>query len=181
MLKSVFVKERALMQKREFGYRQLKFIVVWMLVLGTPFILFVPDLLSRIEGVAYYIANTLIMIVLVFVLWRLMNVLPGIQRKGYYWKENGITVLEYGGRIEKLNSVTELLLTDKHASSQGINLLVRNSGRKIEFLSESMDKGTGIEDTSFYSIFSQILAENPHLEQEKDVWGEPIDYWYKVR
>ena len=93
----------ALMQKREFGYRQLKFIVVWMLVLGTPFILFVPDLLARIEGVAYYIVNTLIMIVLVFVLWRLMNVLPGIQRKGYYWKENGITVLEYGGRIEKLN------------------------------------------------------------------------------
>ena len=91
------------MQKREFGYRQLKFIVVWMLVLGTPFFLFVPDLLSRIEGVAYYIVNTLIMIVLVFVLWRLMNVLPGIQRKGYYWKENGITVLEYGGRIEKLN------------------------------------------------------------------------------
>ena len=69
MLKSVFVKKRALMQKREFGYRQLKFIVVWMLVLGTPFILFVPDLLSRIEGVAYYIVNTLIMIVLVFVLW----------------------------------------------------------------------------------------------------------------
>ena len=91
------------MQKREFGYRQLKFIVVWMLVLGTPFILFVLDLLARIEGVAYYIVNTLIMIVLVFVLWRLMNVLPGIQRKGYYWKENGITVLEYGGRIEKLN------------------------------------------------------------------------------
>lgn len=170
-----------LMQKREFRYRQLRFIVVWMLALGAPFILLVPDLLYRIEGVKYYIVNISIMIVLVFVLWRLMNVLPGIQRKGYYWNENGITVLEYGGRIEKLNQVTELFLSDRHASSQGINLLVRNNGRKIELLSEALDKGTGIEDTSFYNIFSQILAENPHLEQEKDIWGESIDYWYKAR
>lgn len=70
------------MQKREFRYRQLKFILAWMLVLAAPFILFVPDLLSPIEGAAYYIANTLIMAVIVFVLWRFMNALPGIQRKG---------------------------------------------------------------------------------------------------
>ena len=169
------------MQKREFRYRKLRFILVWMLVLGAPFILFVPDLLSRIEGIAYYIANTLIMIVVVFVLWRLMNILPGIQRMGYYWKENGVTVLEYGGKKEILNSVTELFLTDRHALSQGINIFIRNSDRKIELLSEALDKETSIEETTFYNIFSQVLAENPQLVQEKDVFGESIDYWYKAR
>lgn len=33
------------MQKREFRYRQLKFILAWMLLHAAPFILFVPDLL----------------------------------------------------------------------------------------------------------------------------------------
>lgn len=168
------------MQKREFRYRQLKFILAWMLVPAAPFILFVPDLLTPIEGAAYYIANTLIMAVVVFGLWRLMNALPGIQRKGCYWKENGITVLAYGGRTEKLNAVTELMLTDGHASSQGINLLIRNNGRKIGFLSEALDKGTDIKDTSFYNI-AQVPLENPQLEQEKDINGDPIDCWYKAK
>ena len=70
------------MQKREFRYRQLKFILAWMLLPAAPFILSVPDLLPLIEGAAYYIANTLIMAVIVCVLWRFMNALPGIQRKG---------------------------------------------------------------------------------------------------
>ena len=54
------------MQKKEFKYRQMKYVVVWMLVLGTPFILFVPDLLSQIDGTAYYIVNTLTMIFIIF-------------------------------------------------------------------------------------------------------------------
>lgn len=155
------------MQKREFRYRQLKFILAWMLVLAAPFILFVPDLLSPIEGAAYYIANTLIMAAVVFGLWRLMNVLPGIQRKGCYWKENGVTVLAYGGRTEKLNAVTELMLTDRHASSRGINLLIRNNGRKIEFLSEALDKGTDMKDTSFYNIYAQVLADPPSWNRRR--------------
>ena len=111
------------MQKKEFKYRQMKYVVVWMLVLGAPFVLFVPDLLSQIDGTVYYIVNTLTMIFIVFVLWRLVNILPGVQRTGYFWKENGITVIEYGSKRAILNSVTELMLTDRHVSSQGINLL----------------------------------------------------------
>lgn len=140
------------MQKKEFKYRQMKYVVVWMLVLGTP-----------------------------FVLWRLVNILPGVQRTGYFWKENGITVIEYGSKRAILNSVTELMLTDRHVSSQGINLLIRNNGRRIEFLSEPLDKGSSIDSTSLYNIFSQVLAENSRLKMENDSDGEPIDYWYKVR
>ena len=168
------------MQKKEFKYRQMKYVVVWMLVLGAPFILFVPDLLSQIDGTAYYIVNTLTMIFIIFVLWRLVNILPGVQRTGYFWKENGITVIEYGSKRVILNSVTELMLTDRHASSQGINLLIRNDGRRIEFLSEPLDKGSSIDSTSLYNIFSQVLAENSRLKMENDSDGEPIDYWYKV-
>ena len=66
------------------------------------------------------------------------------------------------------------------ASSQGINLLIRNDGRRIEFLSEPLDKGSSIDSTSLYNIFSQVLAENSRLKMENDSDGEPIDYWYKV-
>ena len=58
-------------------------------------------------------------------------------------------MLAYGGRTEKLNAVTELMLTDRHASSRGISLLIRNNGRKIGFLSEALNKGTDMKDTSF--------------------------------
>ena len=86
-------------------------------------------------------------------------------------------MLAYGGRTEKLNAVTELMLTDRHASSREISLLIRNNGRKIEILSEALDKGTDMKDTSFYNIYAQVLAENPQLEQEKAIDGDPIDYW----
>lgn len=39
------------MQKKEFKYRQMKYVVVWMLVLGAPFVLFVPD--NRWHSILY--------------------------------------------------------------------------------------------------------------------------------
>lgn len=137
----------------------MKYVVVWMLVLGAPFVLFVPDLLSQIDGTAYYIVNTLTMIFIIFVLWRLVNILPGVQRTGYFWKESGITVIEYGSKRAILNSVTELMLTDRHVSSQGINLLIRNNGRRIEFLSEPLDKGSSIDSTSLYNIYERTMSK----------------------
>jgi len=167
--------------KKTFIYRNLKFVLIWMLIIGLPIIWFAPNLLDGIEGALYYAVNVAITIALVFIIWRLVDILPWIKRKGYYWKENGITVIEYGNKREVLDSVTELMLTDKHASSRAINLLIRNNERKIEFLSEALDKDAEINDTVFYNMYSQILAENPHLKQEKDIWGEDIDYWYKAR
>lgn len=38
-----------------------------------------------------------------------------------------------------------------------------------------------MKDTSFYNIYAQVLAEPPQLEQEKDINGDPIDYWYKAK
>ncbi len=168
------------MQKKEFIYRSRPFILVWMLIFAGPYILFVPDFLGKIEGPLYYIVNTLLTIFIVFLLWKVMNNLPGIKRKGYYWKENGTTVIEYKGRMKKLDSVTELYLTEKGTFSRGISLLIRNNEEKIEFLSEKLNKNTIIEDTSYYNMFAQIHAENLHLKQEKDIWGESIDYWYKA-
>ena len=166
--------------KAEFTYRNIKIVLIWMLVFGAPFIWLVPDLLIWINGVTYYVINTLLTIVLVFALWRMMDSLPGIRRKGYYWKDNNITIVEYGRKRVVLNSVSELFLTDRHAASRGITLLIRNNGLKIELLSEAVDKGTSPESTVFFDIFSQILAENPNLKQEKDIYGEPIGYWYKA-
>lgn len=169
------------MQKKEFSCRNLKIILVWMVTLGGPFIWFVPELLSNLRGASYYMANAAIIIVVVFILWKLMNTLPGIKQKGYYWKENGKTVIAFKNSVITLNSVTEIFLTDRHAFSRGVNLLIRNDGKKIEFLSEAINRDVKIEDTVFYNIYSQVLAENPQLEQEKDLEGQSIKYWYKKR
>ena len=103
------------MQKKEFSCRNLKIILVWMVTLGGPFIWFVPELLSNLRGASYYMANAAIIIVVVFILWKLMNTLPGIKQKGYYWKENGKTVIAFKNSVITLNSVTEIFLTDRHA------------------------------------------------------------------
>lgn len=167
------------MQKQSFTYRKLGMVFAWGIPLATPFIFCVSHMLEKISGALYWILNIGIMIVLVFVTWRMMNVLPGVKRTGYYWKENGRTVIEFGKKKVLLDSVTELFLTDKHASSQGINLFIRNNGKKIDILSDALDINTNIEDTTFYTMFVQILSENPSLIQNKDIWGNPIDRWYK--
>ena len=87
-------------------------------------------------------------------------------------------MIVYDGEKVVLDSVTELFLTHKHAFPQGINLLIRNNDRKIEFLSEALDKDVQIVETTFFTIISQRLAENPQLHQNKDIWNESIDYWY---
>lgn len=110
----------------------------------------------------------------------MMDSLPGIKRKGYYVNENGTIIIEYNRKKVALDDVTELMLTDRHASSRGVTLLIRNNGEKIELLSEDIDKNTNIEGIIFYEIFCAILRENPQLKQEKDIFGEPIDNWYKA-
>lgn len=87
-------------------------------------------------------------------------------------------MIVYDGEKVVLDSVTELFLTDKNAFSQGKNLLIRNNDRKIEFLSEALDKDVQIVETTFFTIISQRLAEKPQLHQNKDIWNESIDYWY---
>ena len=152
-----------------------------MLLLGVPFIIIVPEILDRMLGASYYFVNTAVMLIVVFLIWQLTDILPGIQRDGCYWKENGRTILAYEGCTETLDSVTEIFLSDRHAFSRGINLLIRNRGKKIEFLSEALDADTNMECTAFYPLCAQILAENPQLTAEEDVFGEKTDYWYKKK
>lgn len=160
----------------------MTYVFIWMLAIGGPLIWFVPDFfLERIEGPLFWILDILSVIVFVFIIWSIVSKLPGVTRNGYYYKSDGKTVLEYDKKTVVLDDVTEVMLTDRHASSKGINISITNHGKKIEFLSEMIRRGTDIEDTSFYNIYSQVLAENPHLEQEKDIWGDPIDYWYKAK
>lgn len=68
-------------------------------------------------------------------------------------------MIVYDGEKVVLDSVTELFLTDKHALSQGINLLIRNNDRKIEFLSEALDKDVRIVETTFLLLFHRDLPK----------------------
>ncbi len=152
-----------------------------MLLLGIPFALMIPDFLDWIPGILYYVINSLSTLIVVFIIWRMTDFLSGVQKTGYYWKENGRTVLSYDGQTEILDSATELFLSDRHVFSRGINLLIRNRGKKIEFLSESLEADTTIHTTAFYRLFSQVLDENLQLTAEEDVFGEKTDYWYKKK
>lgn len=57
------------MQKKVFTYRRLRFVLIWMFVLGAPYIWFVPELLLSIKGMAYYVVNTILTIAVIFILW----------------------------------------------------------------------------------------------------------------
>jgi len=72
------------LDKKRFKYRKLKYVMLWMLLLGVPFIIIVPEILDRMLGASYYFVNTAVMLVIVFLIWQLTDILPGIQREGRY-------------------------------------------------------------------------------------------------
>lgn len=146
---------------------------MWILAVGIPFGLFLPEILGSFAG------NIILSIVLVFFLWRHIDKLPGVSKVGYYGKKNGVTQIEYAGKSLILNHVNSIFLSDKSIISQGVILEIQNNGKKINFLSAPMTKSDKVEDTDLYTIFAQALAENQSLVQEKDLQGEPIKYWYK--
>ncbi len=162
------------MEKKSFRYRNRIIAIIWILVVGIPLVLFLPEIiLSSFAG------NIIVSIGLVFFLWRNINKLPGVSKVGYYGKGNGVTQIEYAGKSLRLNHVNSIFLSDKSTISQGVILQIQNNGKKINFLSAHMTKSDKVEDTDLYTIFVQILAENQSLVQEKDLQGEPIKYWYK--
>ena len=167
--------------KKEFSYRKFWVVMLWAILILVPGMFFMPDFFEKADGILYYALNILITIVALFIFWRLTDYLPGIKMTGCYYRENGRTVLEYGGEKKILDNVEELMLTDRQASSRGIDLMIRNNGEKIDFLSEALSEDIDIETTVFYDIFTQVLEENPQLEIVKDIWGEDTDYWYKAK
>ena len=158
------------MEKKSFRYRNRIIAIIWILVVGIPLALFVPEILSLFVG------NIIVSIGLVFFLWRNINKLPGVSKVGYYGKKNGVTQIEYAGKSLRLNHVNSIFLSDKSTISQGVILQIQNNGKKINFLSAPMTKSDKVEDTDLYTIFAQVLAENQSLVQEKNLQGEPIKY-----
>lgn len=157
--------------RKQFIYRRFWVVMLWALLILVPGNIFMPDFFEKADGILYYALNILITLAALFVFWRLSDYLPGIKMTGCYYRENGRTVLEYGGEKKILDNVEELMLTDRHASSRGIDLMIRNNGEKIEFLSEALNEDIDIETTVFYDMFTQILEENPQLEIVKNIWG----------
>ncbi|MCF0132874.1 MAG: hypothetical protein HUJ72_03300 [Blautia sp.] len=78
-----------------------------------------------------------------------------------------------------MDAVEEIFLTGKYSLTKGIILRIHNNGKKIELPSQMLRDNEDISDTAFYTLFQQLLAENPQLKQEKDIHGNLIDCWYK--
>lgn len=167
------------MEKKHFTYNRRFITVIWFLVLSTPFIWFVPELLEFLRNPFYWIVNSLIMCAWIYVLWIIIEKLPGTSRIGSYWKGDGVTIIEYGENKVCLSEITEICLC-KSPISRRVILQIKNNGENIKFISERLEKNFSMEDTDFYFLYAQVLADNPHLVQEKSICGEPIEYWYKV-
>lgn len=167
------------MEKKHFTYNRRFITLMWFLVLSIPVIWFVQELLEFLRNPFYWIVNSLIMCGWIYVLWIIIEKLPGTSRTGSYWKEDGVTIIEYGENKVYLSGVTEICLC-KSPIPRRVILQIRNNGENIKFISERLAEKFNMEDTGFYFLYAQALAENPHLVQEKDIWGEPIEYWYKA-
>ena len=170
--------DRGCMKRKNFTYSGRTIELIWMLVLSTPFIWFVPELLDFLRNPYYWIVNSSIMCAWVYVLWIIIGKMPGTSKTGSYWREEGVTIIEYGKKKAYLFDITEIFLC-KSPITRRVILLIRNNGEKIQFLSERLEANYSMEDTDFYLLYVQVLEENPHLVQEKDIWGEPIEYSYK--
>ena len=167
------------MSKRSFIYRSKKFIYIWCILIGLPFIFLFTDGFAFLNDKAYFAFNVIGTIVVVLLIFRFIDILPGIKRTGYYWKENGRTIIEYNGNTIPMDAVEEIFLTGKYSLTKGIILRIHNNGKKIELPSQMLRDNEDISDTAFYTLFQQLLAENPQLKQEKDIHGNLIDCWYK--
>lgn len=167
------------MEKRNFTYNRRIITLIWMLVLSTPFIWFMPELLDFLSNPYYWIVNSFIMCAWVYVLWIIIGKMPCTSKTGSYWKEDGVIIIKYGKKKVCLFDIAEIFLC-KSSITRRVILLIRNNGKKIKFLSERLEENYSMEDTEFYFLYAQILVENPHLVQEKDAFGEPIEYWYKA-
>ena len=140
------------------------------------YICIVPEILKlSINATWAFINNVVAVALIVFVLIGREDKLLGGNKIGYYWKENGRTVIELGRKRILLNQVTELQLVEKKKQHQ---LYIRNNEDNVEITSKITKKDTRIEDTVLYDLFSQILNENPQLVQEENLDGAPIEYWY---
>ena len=140
------------------------------------YICIVPEILKlSINATWAFINNVVAVALIVFVLIGREDKLLGGNKIGYYWKENGRTVIELGRKRILLNQVTELQLVEKKKQHQ---LYIRNNEDNVEITSMIAKKDTRIEDTVLYDLFSQILNENPQLVQEENLDGAPIEYWY---
>lgn len=166
------------MEKRNFTYSSRFVTLIWFLALSIPVIWFVPELLDFLIDPFYWIVNSLIMVAWIYVLWIIIDKLPGTSRTGSYWEEDGVTIIEYSKNQACLSAVTEICLC-KPLITRRVILKIKNNNENIIFLSERLEENFSMEDADFYHLYDQVLAENPHLIQEKDVWGEPIEYWYK--
>lgn len=168
------------MEKKSFRYRNTKTAVVWIICIGLLIIGLVPAVPNSLSGIAYYALHASITIGIVYVLWHCIDLLPGVNKKGLYIKENGVTRIEFGNRAVLMNQVNKLILSDKRTFSRGVTLTIQNGKCSISFLSEPLSREQGVEDSSLYPLFTQLLAENNSLTQEKDISGESIKYWYKA-
>lgn len=167
-------------QKKEFTYLNKRIREIYYLVFGLPIALFIPATIEWLEGPLYWIVNFIMLMAIMLIAGLISGTdkLPRVKRKGHYWKEDGRTAIETEKYKVVLDDVREIYISDRSNLTKSVLFSIKNGDKEYEFMSEVL-KSKDMEDTSFYNMFGQILAENPSLEQEKDIFKEPIPYWYK--
>lgn len=171
------------MEKREFIYvnRGIRFLFAYGLAI--IFVVVSVKILDHmILNSTLFWGIQSIFLLFILLVWPIISErIFSSQRKGFYWKERGITHIELEQRVIALDDVKEICVCKpsplNHYSTL---LLIRNADRKILLHSPMAIKHTSFDDTPFYSLFEHLIAENQQLIPESGI-NEKTGFLYKAR
>ena len=136
----------------------------------------------------YWIVDLVLLVVLVAIWYRFAFKVPGVRCTAYTWVEEGTTRLQTkkDGEVMELTKVEDIFMSEPSTierlwGQKSLMLAIKNGGQKVVMISLPMDKDLDLRDTVFYALFMHLRDNNPQLVQEKDIKGQPIEFWYRIK
>ena len=95
--------------------------------------------------------------------------------------EQGRCIITMGRRVTYLSGVREIYASRRAViGSRYVQMVVRSGdGGKVKIFGVPMKKGDPMYQDDVIRLFKYILTQYPDLRPVNNVYGEPIDYWYK--
>ena len=155
--------------------------------------LFVPFFLLLLviaDGLADYIKNPIafnllvaaIVLVVMGLVFRVTGGMSQIVAQGECRiEENGRCFIKMNKRLTVLNDVREISAWRKSIlGSRYVQLIIRGEGgQKVKIFGVSMGPEDRMADDDLIKLHGYVLSHYPQLRQVNNVYGEPIDYWYR--
>ncbi len=160
---------------------------------GLRVFLFVPFFLLLLvisDGLSDYIQspllfNLLVVVIVLTVMGLVFKVTEGIPQIRAVGEcridEQGRCFIVMGRKVTELIDVTDMSAWRKAVvGSRYVQLSLRDRDRrKVRIFGVPLKSGERMADDDLIALQGYILSHYPELKQVTNVYGEPIDYWYK--